>query len=198
MSSLILPALSSQQQPRCAAGLLACLPAVLFDELRLCCKMYRCFTLAQQVKALRLRLSAAADDVCHSISNSLSRTFTTTWRWMERSTQGAAAAESLNRLAPVAELQHWGETNTQHSRGTTPLRGYRVGLLTFRSRDDGRARGLHRVGVLLLEKASARLGSADVLLGKLKKDISFALRRGTIAQVTTALDAGQRALVRRG
>jgi hypothetical protein len=41
---------------------------------------------------------------------------------------------------------------------------------------------------------------ADVLLGKLNKDISFALRRGTIAQVTThhALDAGQRALVRRG
>jgi hypothetical protein len=31
---------------------------------------------------------------------------------------------------------------------------------------------------------------ADVLLGKLKKDISFALRRGTIAQVTKhALDA---------
>ena len=26
---------------------------------------------------------------------------------------------------------------------------------------------------------------ADVLLGKLKKDISFALRRGTIAEVTT-------------
>jgi hypothetical protein len=40
---------------------------------------------------------------------------------------------------------------------------------------------------------------ADVLLGKFKKDVSFALRRGTIAQVTThALDAGQRALVRRG
>ncbi len=34
---------------------------------------------------------------------------------------------------------------------------------------------------------------ADMLLGKFKKDISFALRRGTIAQVTTALDAGQRA-----
>jgi hypothetical protein len=32
-----------------------------------------------------------------------------------------------------------------------------------------------------------------VLPGKLEKDISFALRRGTIAQVTTALDAGQRA-----
>jgi hypothetical protein len=29
----------------------------------------------------------------------------------------------------------------------------------------------------------------DVLLRKLNKDISFALRRGTIAQVTTALDA---------
>ena len=39
---------------------------------------------------------------------------------------------------------------------------------------------------------------ADTLVGKLKKDISFALRRGTIAQVTTALDAAQRALVRRG
>jgi hypothetical protein len=35
---------------------------------------------------------------------------------------------------------------------------------------------------------------ADVLVGKLKKDISFALRRGTIAQVTTALDAAQRAV----
>ena len=35
---------------------------------------------------------------------------------------------------------------------------------------------------------------ADVLLGKLNKDISFALRRGTIAQVTTALDAAQRAV----
>jgi hypothetical protein len=35
---------------------------------------------------------------------------------------------------------------------------------------------------------------ADVLVNKLKKDIiSFALRRGTIAQVTTALDAAQRA-----
>jgi hypothetical protein len=34
---------------------------------------------------------------------------------------------------------------------------------------------------------------ADVLSGKFKKDISLALRRGTISQVTTALDAGQRA-----
>ena len=31
-------------------------------------------------------------------------------------------------------------------------------------------------------------------MGKLNKDISFALRRGTIAQVTTALDAAQRAV----
>jgi hypothetical protein len=46
---------------------------------------------------------------------------------------------------------------------------------------------------------------ADVLLGKLAKDLSFALRQGTIAQVTThhhALDGlrlatpGQRVLVR--
>ena len=42
---------------------------------------------------------------------------------------------------------------------------------------------------------------ADVLVGKLKrtsrllkKDISFALRRGTISQVTTAFDAAQRAV----
>jgi hypothetical protein len=48
---------------------------------------------------------------------------------------------------------------------------------------------------LLLTKEMRDSGlPADVLLGKLKKDISFALRRGTIAQVTChALDAGQRA-----
>ncbi len=33
----------------------------------------------------------------------------------------------------------------------------------------------------------------EALKRKLNKDISFALRRGTIAQVTTALDAAQRA-----
>ena len=39
---------------------------------------------------------------------------------------------------------------------------------------------------------------ADVLVGKLKKDISFALRRGTIAQVTThALDGYARPARRR-
>jgi hypothetical protein len=54
-------------------------------------------------------------------------------------------------------------------------------------RDDRRTRGLHRVGVLALDQANARDSGlpADVLLGKLAKDISFALRRGTIAQVTT-------------
>jgi hypothetical protein len=43
---------------------------------------------------------------------------------------------------------------------------------------------------LLLTKEMRDSGlPADVLLGKLKKDISFALRRGTIVQVTThALD----------
>jgi hypothetical protein len=41
---------------------------------------------------------------------------------------------------------------------------------------------------------------ADVLVGELNKDISFALRRGTIAQVTDthALDGYERALVQRG
>jgi hypothetical protein len=34
---------------------------------------------------------------------------------------------------------------------------------------------------------------ADVLVGKLNKDVSFALRRGRIARVTTALDAAQSA-----
>jgi hypothetical protein len=33
---------------------------------------------------------------------------------------------------------------------------------------------------------------ADVFVGMLKKEISFALRRGTSAQVTTAHDAAQR------
>ena len=48
--------------------------------------------------------------------------------------------------------------------------------------------------LLTLRKCATRASlPADVLVGKLKKDISFALRRGTIAQVTTALDAGQRA-----
>jgi hypothetical protein len=50
---------------------------------------------------------------------------------------------------------------------------------------------------LLLAKQLRDSGlPADVLLGKLNKDISFALRRGTIAQVTThdALDAAQRAV----
>jgi hypothetical protein len=50
---------------------------------------------------------------------------------------------------------------------------------------DGRSRCLHRVGVLhfLLTKQMSDSGlPADVLVGKLMKDISFALSRGTIAQ----------------
>jgi hypothetical protein len=56
-----------------------------------------------------------------------------------------------------------------------------AGSMTFRARDDGRAKQMRDSGL-----------PAKVLVGKLKKDISFALRRGTIAQVTTALDAAQR------
>ena len=50
----------------------------------------------------------------------------------------------------------------------------------------------HRYFLLTKQMRDSGL-PADVLVGKLKKDISFALRRGTIAQVTTALDAAQRA-----
>jgi hypothetical protein len=52
--------------------------------------------------------------------------------------------------------------------------------------------------------ACGRLRTADVLLGKFNKDISFAIRRGTITQVTThTLDgyvwpARRRAASRRG
>jgi hypothetical protein len=66
------------------------------------------------------------------------------------------------------------ETTGGHGASTLASVYHRYFLLTKQMRDSG-----------LL---------ADVLLGKFKKDISFALRRGTIAQVTThALDAGQRA-----
>jgi hypothetical protein len=41
--------------------------------------------------------------------------------------------------------------------------------------------------------AYARDYASEALKRKLKKDISLALRRGTITQVTTALDAAQRA-----
>jgi hypothetical protein len=55
-------------------------------------------------------------------------------------------------------------------------------FLTFRARNDGRSRCLHPcVGVpmvLLFTKQMRDSGlPADVLVGKLKKDISFALRR---------------------
>ena len=41
---------------------------------------------------------------------------------------------------------------------------------------------------------STRVCRADLLVGKLNKDISYALRRGTIAQVTSALNVAQRAV----
>jgi hypothetical protein len=44
----------------------------------------------------------------------------------------------------------------------------------------------HRYFLLTKQMRDSAL-PADVLLGKLNKDISFALRRGTIAQVTTHL-----------
>ncbi len=56
----------------------------------------------------------------------------------------------------------------------------------------------YRIGVLyfyfLFSKQVRDSGlPADVLVGKLKKDVSCALRRGAIAKVTAALDAAQRA-----
>jgi hypothetical protein len=48
---------------------------------------------------------------------------------------------------------------------------------------------------LLTEQLRDSGQPVDVLVDVLIKDISFALRRGTIAQVTTALDAAQRAVV---
>ncbi len=48
-----------------------------------------------------------------------------------------------------------------HTRQVRPhLRGNGVYLVTFRARNDGRSRCLHRGGVLTLQKAFARLGSA--------------------------------------
>ncbi len=66
-----------------------------------------------------------------------------------------------------------------------------VYLLTFRARDDGASTA--SVYFLFTEQMRDSDLPADVLVGKLKKDISFALRRGTIAQVTTALDAAHSA-----
>ena len=43
-------------------------------------------------------------------------------------------------------------------------------------------------------RATRRGSAAGRAVGNLNKDISFALRRGTIAQVTLALDAAQRAV----
>jgi hypothetical protein len=87
----------------------------------------------------------------------------------------------------------WAEGNQVRQ----PLRGSRHDLPTICARDDGWPRRLDESGLLPLHQASTRLGvpppGGEALKRKLKKDISFALRRGTIAKVTTALDAAQRA-----
>ena len=64
----------------------------------------------------------------------------------------------------------------------------------------GQARGPSTASVYFFFRKQLRDSGlpADALVGKLKKDISFALRRGTMAQVTTPLTAAQRAVVRRG
>ena len=73
------------------------------------------------------------------------------------------------------------------------LRGNGVSVVSFRARDDGRHGASTATVYLLLAKQLRNSGlPADVLVGKLKKDISFALRRGTTTQVTRALDAAQR------
>ena len=61
-------------------------------------------------------------------------------------------------------------------------------LAAARARDDGRARGASTGAVYLLFTKHMRDSGLppDVLVGKLKKDISFALRRGTTIQTTTA------------
>ena len=76
------------------------------------------------------------------------------------------------------------------------LRGYRVGLLTFFAFETTGGHGASTASVYFLFNKHMRDSGlpADVLLGKFKRDVSFALRRGTIAQVTTALDAAQRAV----
>ena len=74
------------------------------------------------------------------------------------------------------------------------LCGNGVYLVTFRARDR-QAQGLFLSVDFLFTKQLRDSGLlADALVGELKKGISFALRRDTIAQVTTALDAAQRAV----
>ncbi len=55
----------------------------------------------------------------------------------------------------------------------------------------GHGASIASVYLLLTKQMRDSSLPADVLVRKLKKDISFALRRGAIAQVTTALDAAQ-------
>ncbi len=107
--------------------------------------------------------------MCHSISNSLRRTFTTTWRWME-------APKVTKRGGGGGEPQSIGSSCWVKQ---TPKKETVICAATIQD-----------LANLLFKKHLRDSGlPADVMLGKLKKDISFALRRGTIAQVTThALD----------
>jgi hypothetical protein len=73
------------------------------------------------------------------------------------------------------------------------------GHITLLSRSDyGRPASTATVYCLFAKQLRDSGLPADVLVGKLSKDISFALRRGTVAQVTThALDGYARPARRR-
>jgi hypothetical protein len=73
------------------------------------------------------------------------------------------------------------------------LRGSRHDLPTVCARDDGHGASTNAVYYVFTKHLRDSGAPGEALKRKLKKDISFALRRGTIAQVTTALDAAQRA-----
>ena len=75
--------------------------------------------------------------------------------------------------------------------------GNGVSRLSFRARDEttgGHGASTATACFLCAKQLHDSGLPADVLVSKLKKDILFALRRGTIARVTTALDAAQRAV----
>ena len=101
---------------------------------------------------------------------------------------------SLTQCAHARYLRSW--TRCRRSDRAPPLTGlHYLSLLSISLTTTG-GHGASTATVYFLFAKQLRDSGlpADVLLGKLKKDISFALRRGTIAQVTTALDAAQRAV----
>jgi hypothetical protein len=77
------------------------------------------------------------------------------------------------------------------------LRGSGVYLVTFRARDEGRARCLCRVGICTSSSPSncvTRVCRRTLLVASSTRTSHFSFLRGTIAQVSTALDAAQRAI----